>query len=714
MDYQADIHSDTPISSPADDAFGFSGFAKNLARAIRRTPSPSGLVLAINGPWGAGKSSLLNLITHDLKNVYESECPTIIEFNPWWFNGRDQLASQLLSQLSTRIRNEAPSLLKIGELMAEYSGALSKAVALYTGVPWVDKPVGLALKLLKRKPREVPQLKSKIAELLRGTNHRILFIIDDLDRLTPDEIRELFKVIKALADFPNVIYLLSFDRKVVVDALSKSLGVDGGAYLEKIVQATFSLPAVGKPQLQKKLFSELDALLSALPMANFDSTYWGNVYFSGLSSFIAKPRDIVRVMNTLTATYPAVAGEVNPVDFIALEFLRIFQPKAYEVVRDNRDMFTGLLSEIAYQRNDTKDFHEAWLGEIEEKVRPAIRSLMIRLFPKVEAAIGNMNYGGEARQVWRKELRVCSPGLFDLFFGFSVPDGYLSRAELSRLLDLTADLPVFVASLKSATNTTLPDGHSKARDIVDGLTNLQDGAITDVIAARLLRALFAMDQDLLTPADERGGMTSLPNSWRISFLIDHLLEIVPTAKRVDLLVKCIEGSKAYSTMASVVFRLGAANEDPKRHRPWMDGIDQAAVDVLKAAVLVEMEKVVPQDLLGAADMPNILNVWATLGSPDTVKEKLTVLLDDDGQVIQILERFLTVGSSYTYGDQVSRTTYLLDPRWLERFFELKNLEDRVQRLVHDVPEGSLSKKAVERFLHGMSLLREGKQPDSDD
>lgn len=96
--------------------------------------------------------------------------------------------------------------------MAEYSGALSKAVALSTGTPWIDKPVNALLKLLKRKPKEVPQLKAEIAKLLQKSKRRVLFVIDDLDRLTPDEIREVFKVVKALADFPNVIYLLSFDK----------------------------------------------------------------------------------------------------------------------------------------------------------------------------------------------------------------------------------------------------------------------------------------------------------------------------------------------------------------------------------------------------------------------------------------------------------------------------------------------------------------------
>lgn len=61
------------------------------------------------------------------------------------------------------------------------------------------------LKLLNRKPQDVPKLKGEIAAALKNGKRRFLIVIDDIDRLTPDEIREVFKVVKALADFPNIV-----------------------------------------------------------------------------------------------------------------------------------------------------------------------------------------------------------------------------------------------------------------------------------------------------------------------------------------------------------------------------------------------------------------------------------------------------------------------------------------------------------------------------
>ena len=315
------IGSDAPLTDPAHDAFGYAPFARRIADAVCKTPSPQGLVLAIHGPWGVGKSTLLNFVKHDLARLPSDEQPIVIDFNPWWFNSREDLATQFLLQFRAKLPDESEILRAIGDKMADYGAAIGTTIAKVHGIPWLDKPIAFLLKLFKRTPKDVPTLKTEISNALKEAGQRFVFVIDDIDRLAPDEIRELFKVVKALADFPNVIYLLSFDRKSVVDALNASLRVDGDAYIEKIVQAPFSLPAVDRLRLRQKLFTQLDRILESLLPHNFDQTYWGNVYFDGLDHYIRKPRDIVRIANALGVLFPAAAGEVNPVDFIAIEFL---------------------------------------------------------------------------------------------------------------------------------------------------------------------------------------------------------------------------------------------------------------------------------------------------------------------------------------------------------------------------------------------------------
>ncbi len=324
------------------------------------------LVMAIHGPWGSGKSTLLNFAKHYLTQDSSDEIVTI-DFNPWWFNDKDHLATQFLSQFKSQLPHESEMLRGLGDLMAEYSGALGKVVAIGYGHPWLDKPIGFLLKLFKRKDKDVPKLKSEISAALLKAKQRFLFVIDDIDRLTPDEVRELFKVIKALADFPNVIYLLSFDRDVVAQSLSTSLKVDGGAYLEKIVQVPFSLPAIDPLRLRQKFIDELNVLFGQFPPKNFDQGYWTEVFSEGLEQFIDKPRSVVRIINVLSVTYPAVAGEVNPIDFIALEFLRVFEPFIYSTICTNKAMFTGKLIDTEdAARKRMRSFHDSWLEKVQD------------------------------------------------------------------------------------------------------------------------------------------------------------------------------------------------------------------------------------------------------------------------------------------------------------------------------------------------------------
>jgi predicted KAP-like P-loop ATPase len=89
------LGSDRPVIDPAQDAFGYAPFARRLARAVSETPSPEGLVMAIHGPWGCGKSTLLNFVKHEIAALPEEHRPIVIDFNPWWFEGQQNLAARL-------------------------------------------------------------------------------------------------------------------------------------------------------------------------------------------------------------------------------------------------------------------------------------------------------------------------------------------------------------------------------------------------------------------------------------------------------------------------------------------------------------------------------------------------------------------------------------------------------------------------------------------
>ena len=155
-------------------------------------------------------------------------------------------------------------------------------------------------RVLQRKPKDVPALKAQIADELREAKVRILVIIDDIDRLDHDEARQLFTVIKALADFPFVTYLLAFDRKAAVQAIERDSGLPGARYLEKIIQVPFEIPLIDRSALQHALSARLDTVLGHYPCIALDRERWGGVYGFGIVPLIE-----CRGMSSATSTrYP--------------------------------------------------------------------------------------------------------------------------------------------------------------------------------------------------------------------------------------------------------------------------------------------------------------------------------------------------------------------------------------------------------------------------
>src|SRR5215472_5354907 len=97
------LTNDTPINTPEDDRFGIDPFAQALARAISQMPGPKGVVIAVNGPWGSGKSSAVNLVLFHLTELIEHETLKVIRFSPWWLSGSDAITAAFFSELEAAI-----------------------------------------------------------------------------------------------------------------------------------------------------------------------------------------------------------------------------------------------------------------------------------------------------------------------------------------------------------------------------------------------------------------------------------------------------------------------------------------------------------------------------------------------------------------------------------------------------------------------------------
>ncbi len=450
---------DTALRQPDQDRLGRSEFARFLAKAILGMDAEEGFVFALNGPWGAGKTTIINFVLHFLTEESKNKNElVVVRFNPWWFSGREQLIQQFFRQFKVALGGQdAPKELKnVSQKLDRFARILEPLTLVPAVGGWIERHKNVfrtsataTQAIAEALAEDIHKLRASIDSTLRNQTARILVVIDDIDRLHPEEIGQLFQVVKAVADFPKTIYLLAFDREAVTGAVSKLQSASGDDYLEKIVQAPFDLPIPDRTSLRRLLFEQIDEVLTGTPEGLWDAVEWGNLYWGSIDLFIQTSRDVKRFINVLRPTYAIVKGEVNPVDFIGVQALRLFVPEMYSFVISNKDVLTGVEnSGLAEERPESRrKFFDSFLEGASGDRRKAIMDTMTRLFPRWAWAYGGSTYGAEWLSIWRKKLRICSPDVCDRYFLLSLPPGDLSSMEMQALLSLGSDPNAFAKEL---------------------------------------------------------------------------------------------------------------------------------------------------------------------------------------------------------------------------------------------------------------------------
>lgn len=270
-------------------------------------------------------------------------------------------------------------------------------------------------------------LKSEISLLLSRREAKLLIIVDNLDRLTGEEIRKMFAVIRVNSDFPNVIFLLAFDRAAIEKSLEGENGISSREFLEKIVQVSFEIPYVGIPTLRRILLTEIESLISNYPkIKNMffgeNNANWANVYYSGFEELFTSLRNIRRYMNNFRFNFTHLLNEdileVNPIDLIALEAIRIFEPDYYDFMKVHDYVFISLGSyryDLSTKDERKENFENSLLIVRNEKNRSGVERIVRRLCPQIDGLYTNTTYSNRESS-WFSNLNICSPDRFGRYF----------------------------------------------------------------------------------------------------------------------------------------------------------------------------------------------------------------------------------------------------------------------------------------------------------
>jgi predicted KAP-like P-loop ATPase len=437
--------------------------------------------------------------------------------------------------------------------------------------------------------------------------------------------------------------------------------------------------------------------------------YWRNVFFAGLNQYVQKPRDVVRILNILTVTYPSVAGEVNFGDFFALEFLRLFEPTLYAAIRDNQGYFTGFPERLD-ERNKAveSDFHEAWVASLPEDRRSAAKSLVPVIFPRLKTIWGNTRYSGDQLVRARKDLRISSPEHFDTYFRFSIPDTRVSRRELREFLRQATSADVATSILLKASQSRIQDGESKAHSYFDELRLVDE--FPPGIPENVLDALYAVaDQVYPRPWD----YALARYYWRLVWLVEHLLGKVDVDLRAGLLARCLVESNAPTFVFYTARLIQEARKD-KNTAPdslllkFTEVEEQRFLQIM----LEKLRTLTAEQLVNLPELRIIVDVWRTIDDSSYVVVRMKELLESDDLLPAVLEQYLLRGSTQSMEDHAAKMVVQLDPESLKDYVDLDATEIRVKKMLdrQDLTDGQ--REGGVQFLLGLDKLRRGVRPSS--
>ena len=228
-------YSDKPILSKKEDFLKRKYFAELVAKSLENLNSQDTFTIGLYGQWGTGKTSLVNMILEEIK---ENEKVVIVRFEPWNFSSTNQLLEQFFVHLANQFHwTKDKTLKEVGNALERYSDAFDFAKVIpHVGgaISFLGKRIskGIGKRIQNNLDKnDIMCQKEKVVQLLKGQNKRILVVIDDIDRLNNEQIRQVFQLITSVAKFPNMIYLLVFDKEIVVKALEKIQEGSGEEYL---------------------------------------------------------------------------------------------------------------------------------------------------------------------------------------------------------------------------------------------------------------------------------------------------------------------------------------------------------------------------------------------------------------------------------------------------------------------------------------------------
>jgi len=369
---------DIPREAKEKDNFGIAPFENGLKRFIENSSTP--ITIALQGEWGSGKTSLMNLLQENLCDNENQQKPfNSIWLNTWEYALMKDAQSTLVSiiyQLIKEVTNLSQAESTKSEKLFKTFAKFSNKVALATSKVIAEKAFSGSGEIIDAafnsdSNNSVSEIRKQLEDIIEShktkiNNKGFIFFIDDLDRIDPPVAVELLELLKNIFTLKNCIFVLAIDYDVVVKGLEPKFGIlsdknerEFRSFFDKIIQVPFSMPVAS--------YKVNDFLKESLRNIEYITTAQASndVLITKLSTIAnlsvgSNPRSIKRLLNSLSLI--KCINDAKEDDDLKLETdtdlllnfflvsLQIAYPKIYNILVENND-FTAWNETIALNYN---------------------------------------------------------------------------------------------------------------------------------------------------------------------------------------------------------------------------------------------------------------------------------------------------------------------------------------------------------------------------
>ncbi len=674
--------------------------------------------MALNGPWGSGKSSAVNLIRRELENA-KDETLVISDFKCWWYRGEEALALAFLqnlhSLLSDTLKDKVKDLVpKLSRGLLQAGPVIGAAVALTSAgsfAPFTTASANFAKRFFATGDT-LEKTFRKLAKVLEEENRRFLIIIDDIDRLSPEEALAIFRMVKSVGRLPNVMYLLVFDRALADKAVEERYPSEGPHFLEKIIQAGFELPMPLRTDLNNALLSSIETICGSPDEARVQRIL--NVFYDVVAPYLTTPRHVARFQNAISVTWPAIANEISLADFIALETLRLYEPSLFHAIRSNKSNLCG--ARERQDRGNPRDEarFEPFLRGVDQENYSTVTLALQRLFPRLE----EMGYGAEFVTTWDAERRVCVDAHFDTYFRLSLSNETLPIDRINELVERADDCDFVQATFREAAQARRSTGTSMVPVLFDEL-NTHAPKVNKAKVEPLLSALFEIHDEIDLDTDQGRGMMGLDDtSLRYHWLIRRLTaDRFTIDERTDLYFSALANASLgwlVDFVSSAKGHYQDRDDGPRREEDCL--VREDAIDRLVDQALAEIRDAAADGmLLQHQDLFYILYRWRDFleNDPTEVRAWTDPLLINDDALLTLAKEL--TGESWSQGigmfglgDRVSRRTIRAQIDENTDILDVDRFRTALERLQASGNLNDDDQKVVDDFLTAWQRQRDGR------